>query len=389
MSDSDDLIYLDYNATTPIDPRVADAMQPCLTGCQGNPSSGHRAGREARAQVDRAREAVAKCIGASADEIVFTSGGSESNNLALRGHIASLPRGHGPRDSTHHVITSAIEHPAVLEVVRALEDQGRIRLTIVDVDAAGRVRPENVQRALTDDTVLVSIMLANNETGALQPVQEVARTCKARGVTVHTDAAQAVGKIPVDVDALGVDMLTIAGHKLYAPKGVGALYVRHGTKLEPVIRGANHERGLRAGTENVLGLTGLGAACALLDDGLGSEMERVRDLRDRLQSMLTSGHPSAVINGPQDDRLPNTLSIALVGVDADRLLASLTEQVAASAGAACHAGDVKMSTVLSAMGVSSAVGRATLRLSVGRFTTEADIDRAAGLILAAAASLSA
>jgi cysteine desulfurase len=271
-------IYLDYNATTPTDPLVAEAMQPYLTGCFGNPSSSHRAGREARAAVDRARAQVAACLGCAPDEIVFTSGGSESNNMAIRGVAAA--RGGG------HVITSAVEHPAVLEVVLALEVEGRTALSVVGVDPSGRVDPEEVAAAIRPDTVLVTIMLANNEVGTLQPVREIATVCRDRGVTIHTDAAQAVGKVPVDVDELGVDLLTVAGHKLYAPKGVGALFVRSGTAIEPLIRGAGHEMGLRAGTENILEEVGLGVACELVRDGLVEEMPRLRTLRDRLERRL-------------------------------------------------------------------------------------------------------
>ena len=265
-------IYLDYNATTPTDPRVAEAMRPYLTGFFGNPSSGHRAGREAKAAVEAARGQVAACLGGSAEEIVFTSGGSESNNLALRGVVAA--RGGG------HVVTSAVEHPAVLEVVLAMEMEGLIRLTVVGVDRSGRVDPAEVADSLRDDTVLVSLMLANNEVGTLQPVGEISELCRDRGVLVHTDAAQAIGKIPVDVDALGVDLLTVAGHKLYAPKGIGALYIRHGVEIVPLILGAGHERRLRAGTENILEMVGLGAACALVRDESSDEHLLLESLRD-------------------------------------------------------------------------------------------------------------
>jgi len=373
---ADDFIYLDYNATTPVDPRVADAMRPFLTEGWGNPSSSHRAGREARAAVDRGRQQVAALLGTTADQIVFTSGGSESNNLAIRGVVAA--RGGG------HVVTSAVEHPAVLEVVRALEREGAIELTVVTVDSDGRVDPATVRDALRDDTCLVTIMAANNEVGTVQPIWQIATDCRKRGVLVHTDAAQAVGKMPVD--DLGVDLLTVAGHKLYAPKGVGALFVRQGVELVPLIRGANHERGLRAGTENVLEIVGLGEACELARAELAEEMLRLSRLRDRLVVTLRTSFADLVVHAESADRLPNTASLALGGVDANELLAHLSESVAASAGAACHAEGVQSSHVLAAMGVPPAVAASTLRLSVGRFTTEDEVDRAASQILEAARS---
>jgi len=376
---ADDFIYLDYNATTPTDPRVAEAMRPYLTGFYGNPSSSHRAGREARAAVDRARALVASCLGCRPDEIVFTSGGSESNNMAIRGVVAA--RGGG------HVITSAVEHPAVLEVVLALEMEGRISLTVVGVDRQGRVDPEEVAAAIRPDTVLVTLMLANNEVGTLQPVGEVTAVCRDRGVACHTDAAQAVGKIPVDVAELGVDLLSVAGHKLYAPKGIGALFLRRGTAVEPLIRGAGHEMGLRAGTENILEEVGLGVACEIVHDELGDELPRLQALRDRLDQRLRDGCPDLVVHGDPEERLPNTLSGALPGVDASGLLSVLGDEVAASLGAACHADLVKVSHVLHAMGVDTSTARSTIRLSVGRFTTEEEIDEAAARILVAAEAL--
>jgi cysteine desulfurase len=371
----DDLVYLDYNATTPTDPRVAEAMVPFLTGFFGNPSSGHRAGREAKAAVDAARSQVAACLGCAADEIIFTSGGSESDNLALRGVVAA--RGGG------HVVTSAIEHPAVLEVVLAMEIEGLIRLSVVGVDHHGRVDHDEVEAALRDDTVLVSLMLANNEVGTLQPVAEVARICRRRGVLVHTDAAQAVGKIPVDVESLGVDLLTVAGHKLYAPKGVGALYIRGGVEIEPMIRGAGHERRLRAGTENTLEIVGLGAACELVHHGVDREGAHLRALRDRLRDRLAAGTPGLVEHAAGAERLPNTLSVSLPGSHAGELLEAIGDRVAASAGAACHGLTVQVSHVLAAMGVSPEVALGTVRLSAGRFTTEDEIDRAAAIVLEA------
>jgi len=369
-------IYLDYNATTPIDPRVAEAMQPYLTGGFGNPSSIHAEGRKAKAALEEARQRVASCLGCQVSEVVFTSGGSESNNLAIRGLVEA--RGGG------HVITSAVEHPAVLEVVLALETERRIALTIVGVDRFGRVDPGDVAAALRGDTVLVSLMLANNEVGTLQPVRDVASLCRERGVAVHADAAQAVGKVPVDAADLGVDLLSVAGHKLYAPKGVGALYIREGVEILPQIRGAGHERGRRAGTENVLLAVGLGTACELARHELAGEQERLAVLRNRLAAGLRTGCGNLVEHGHPDHRLPNTLSVAFPGCQASRLLEKLAEDLAASAGSACHSGGTMISYVLQAMGVGPALARATVRLSLGRFTTEEDIDRAVGLILAKA-----
>jgi cysteine desulfurase len=371
-----DFIYLDYNATTPTDPRVAETMAPYLTSCFGNPSSGHQAGREAKAAVERARGQVAACLGCTADEVIFTSGGSESDNLALRGVAAA--RGGG------HVVTSAVEHPAILETALAMEMEGLIRLTVVGVDDQGRVDPGEVEAALGDDTVMVSVMLANNEVGTLQAIAEIARRCRRRGVLLHTDAAQAVGKIPVDVDALGVDLLTVAGHKLYAPKGIGALFIRRGVAIEPLIRGAGHERRLRAGTENILEIVGLGEACELVRHETGREAPRLAALRDRLRRRLAAGVPGLVEHAAHAERLPNTLSVSLPGAHAGDLLAAIGDRVAASAGAACHGLQVQVSHVLAAMGVGTEVALGTIRLSVGRFTTEHEVDRGTDIILAAA-----
>jgi len=367
------MIYLDYNATTPIDPRVAEAMGPFLTGGFGNPSSTHAEGRKAKSELEEARVRVARGLGCLPAEVVFTSGGSESNNLAIRGLVEA--RGGG------HVITSAVEHPAVLEVVLALEIEGRIALSIVGVDRFGRVDPEAVAAVLRDDTVLVSLMLANNEVGTLQPVREVAALCRERGVVIHTDAAQAIGKVAVNVDDLGVDLLSVAGHKLYAPKGVGALYVRESIEIRPQILGAAHEQGRRAGTENVLLAVGLGIACELAQHEVSAEQEWLANLRIRLAAGLRAGCEDLVEHGHPDHRLPNTLSVAFPGCDAGELLGNLADELAASAGSACHSGATMISYVLQAMGVEPEIARATVRLSVGRFTTEEEIERAVELIL--------
>jgi cysteine desulfurase len=367
-------IYLDYNATTPVDSRVAEAMGPFLTGGFGNPSSTHAEGRRAKSALEEARQQVARCLGCSPCEVVFNSGGSESNNLAICGLVEA--RGGG------HVITSAVEHPAVLEVVLALEIEGRIALTIVGVDHLGRVDPGAVAAALRDDTVLVSLMSANNEVGTLQPVREIAALCRENGVAIHTDAAQAVGKVPVDVADLGVDLLSVAGHKLYAPKGVGALFVRDGVEIMPQIRGAGHERGRRAGTENVLLAVGLGTACELARHDVQKEQERLAALRNRLARGLRAGCEDLVEHGHPEHRLPNTLSVAFPGHDANGLVGELAEDLAVSAGSACHSGATMISYVLQAMGVEPELARSTVRLSVGRFTTEEEVDRAVELILA-------
>jgi len=375
----DNLIYLDNNATTPVDPRVVEAMLPALREGWGNPSSGHRRGRMAKEMVEAARAEVAACLGVLPDEVVFTSGGSESDNWALAGVVEA--RGGG------HVVTSAVEHPAVLATARALERAGRIRLTVVGVDRTGRADPDEVARALAPDTILVSLMLANNEVGTLQPVAEVAEACRRRGVLVHTDAAQAVGKVPVDAGTLDVDLLTVAGHKLYAPKGVGVLVVRRGVAIAPMIHGAGHERGLRAGTENVPGIVGLGAACELVRRDLAGETPRLAALRDTLEARLADGFPGLVLHGHRELHLPNTASVAFPGVDANELLAALADEVAASAGAACHTGAVHPSAVLTAMGVDAAIATATVRFSLGRFTTAAEVEAGARLVLAAACAL--
>jgi len=375
----DNLIYLDNNATTPVDPRVVEAMLPALRKGWGNPSSGHRRGRMAKEMVEAARAEVAACLGVLPDEVVFTSGGSESDNWALAGVVEA--RGGG------HVVTSAVEHPAVLATARALERAGRIRLTVVGVDRTGRADPDEVARALAPDTILVSLMLANNEVGTLQPVAEVAEACRRRGVLVHTDAAQAVGKVPVDAGTLDVDLLTVAGHKLYAPKGVGVLVVRRGVAIAPMIHGAGHERGLRAGTENVPGIVGLGAACELVRRDLAGETPRLAALRDTLEASLADGFPGLVLHGHRELHLPNTASVAFPGVDANELLAALADEVAASAGAACHTGAVHPSAVLTAMGVDAAIATATVRFSLGRFTTAAEVEAGARLVLAAACAL--
>ncbi len=363
-----DPIYLDYNATTPLDPAVIAAMRPYLESHFGNPSSSHAYGVRAKQAVEAARQQVAHLLGARPDEIVFTSGGSESNNLAIRGAAHAL------RSKGNHIVMSAIEHPAVSEVCRYLESQG-FRVSIVPVDKTGLVDPADVAKAMTPATTLVTIMHANNEVGTIQPIRAIAEIAHRHGAWMHTDAAQSVGKIPTRVDELGVDLLSIAGHKLYAPKGIGALYIRTGVQLEKLIFGANHERGWRAGTENVLEIVGLGKACELAAQQLDERSARLRALRDRLHEGIMAHLPQTRLNGHPELRLPNTLSLSFPGIEAGAILAELTE-VAASAGAACHSDEVVMSETLKAMGVPVDQALGTIRFSTGVFLTEADIDRA-------------
>jgi cysteine desulfurase len=354
-------------------------MRPFLYEGFGNPSSGHWASVPAKAALEGARRQVASLLGAGPDEVVFTGGGSEANNFALKGAYFAL-RGKGD-----HIVTTAVEHPAILGPCRFLERLGAA-VTYLPVDGTGRVDPEDVRRAITPRTILVSVMHANNEVGTVQPIAEIGAIAREYGVLFHTDAAQSLGKIPAKVDALGVDLLTVAGHKLYAPKGVGALYVRYGTPLEPLIHGGGHEGGRRAGTESALLAVGLGAAAALAKDL--APMERVRALRDRFwDSLRRSFGNRVVLNGHPRHRLPNTLNVSFVGQIGAELLARL-EGVAASTGSACHAGRVELSPVLRAMGVAPEIGAGAIRFSLGRGTTEREIDgvsrRLAGVRAAAA-----
>ena len=374
-----DPIYLDHNATTPVDPRVAAAMQPWLGGGFGNPSSAHALGRAARQAVDRARGQVADLLGCAPDEVVFTSGGTEADNHAILG-TAYARRGHG-----RHIVTSVVDHPAVLEPCAWLETEGW-RVTRLPVDAQGRVSPADLERSIDDETVLVTIMHANNEVGTIEPIRALADVAHAHGAWLHTDAAQSVGKIPVKVDDLGADLLTVAGHKVYAPKGVGALYIRRGIMPAPLLRGAGHESGRRAGTEAVPSIVGLGEACELAAAGLAAESVRLAALRDHLAAALGARYPDARVHAQAVARLPNTLSIALPGHSALEILARVGDELAASAGAACHANTDTVSGVLAAMGVPPAVARGTLRLSVGRGTTDAQIARAIDVLAAAIGS---
>lgn len=340
-------------------------MRPLLEAHYGNPSSGHWAGQPAHAALEAARREVAALLACASAEIVFTSGGSEANNLAIKGAFLAA-RGRG-----NHIVTSRIEHPATLEPCRFLERFGA-EVTYLPVDGAGRVDPDDVRLAITDRTVLVTIMHANNEVGTIQPIEEIARIARERGVLVHTDAAQSAGKIPTRVDDLGVDLLSLAGHKLYAPKGVGALYVRRGVALEPLIHGAGHECGRRAGTESAFLATGLGAACSLAMSA--DRNDDIRRLRDRLWSELSAAFGDRVVlNGHPTLRLPNTLNVSFLGRIGADILARL-DGVAASTGSACHAGRIEHSPVLTAMAVPPNLRVGAIRLSLGRTTTESEID---------------
>ena len=366
-------IYLDYNATTPVDPAVAEAMQPYISLHYGNPSSAHVYGRATRDAVDGARRQVADLLGCTAEEIIFTGGGSESNNTVLKG-VAYTYRHRG-----NHLITSAVEHPAIINPCRFLEQQG-VRVTYVPVDRTGMVDAADVRRAITPQTILISIMHANNEVGTLQPIAEISRIAREYGVLMHTDAAQSVGKIPTLVDELGVDFLSIAGHKVYAPKGIGALYIRSGVTLEPLIHGAGHEFGRRAGTENVIFDVALGKACEVAQADLPRYQREVRQLRDLFQAELVKRFGDrVVVNGHPEQRLPNTLHVNFRGVIGAELLEKLPE-LAASTGSACHAGEVTLSSVLEAMQVPPELGMGAVRFSLGRYTTREEIERAVELI---------
>jgi len=366
--------YLDYNATTPVDPRVLDAMLPYLREKFGNASSkGHAYGWAANEAVEAARERVARLLGASPREIIFTSGATEANNLTILGLFGLKPEG-----KKRHVITQATEHHAVLDTIEELGRRG-FEATVLRPDSTGRVAPEQVREAITERTLLVTIMAANNEVGTLNPIEEIGRVCSASGVLLHTDAAQAAGKIPLDVERMGIDLLSISGHKFYAPKGVGALYVRSRTpriQLSPITFGGGQERGLRPGTLNVPGIVGLGEAARVARADLPAESVRLRGLRDRLLESIRSNLSGVHRNGHAEECLPGTLSLSFEGIDGAALLVSLPD-LAVSSGSACTTGSTEPSYVLKALGVPDRLAFATARFSVGRFTTEADVDRAA------------
>ncbi len=376
------MIYLDYNATTPVVEEVAEAMYPYLeaqlqTGNFGNPSSSHEFGRKTARAVEEARLKVADLINASAREVIFTSGGSESNNMVIKG-VAEKQR-----ESGGHIITSEIEHPAVREPCGYLEERG-FEVTYLSVDETGMVAAEDVKKAIRDDTILITIMHANNEIGTIQPIKDIGRIAEEHDILLHTDAAQSLGKIPVDVKELGVDFLSIAGHKLYAPKGVGALYCRNHESLTPLIHGAGHEFGLRAGTENVILQVGLGEAASLIQKRQKNEEgEELKQLTIYFYNRLKEiAGDSLQLNGHREKRLPNTLNVSFVGYEGDKLL-SLADKVAASTGAACHEDSVELSPVLSALGVSEERGKGAVRFSLGWYTDRNELDRAAEALYSA------
>ncbi len=369
-------IYLDYNATTPVAPEVAEAMAFALHEGFGNPSSSHQYGHLARDAVAVARQRVATLVGAGADDITFTGCATEANNLAVLG-VARALQAH-----KRHVVISAVEHPAVTAPARHLAAVGW-DVSVVPVDEWGRVRLGELERALREDTALVSVMHANNEVGTVQPIEEIARLTRARGILLHTDAAQSAGKIAVDVDALGVDLLTLAGHKFYAPKGIGALYVRRGTPIQPVLFGAEQEHGLRPGTENVPAILGIGAAARLALERLPDTGVHLREMRDALHSRLHAKVPGLTLNGHPEHRLPNTLHVSFPGVSGRDLLHETAQHVAASVGSACHSEHDAVSGVLAAMGVDAPRAAGAVRLSTGWMTTAQDIEHAADALIAA------
>jgi cysteine desulfurase len=373
-------IYLDYNGTTPHAPEVVEAIKPFLETEFGNPSSSHWYGIRPKQAIEGSRCQVAGILGCRHDEIVFTSGGTESNNQAVK----SIGGARFSRGS--HIITSVIEHPAILEVCRFMEAHG-FAITYIPVDADGLVDPADVAAAITPQTIMISIMHANNEVGTVQPVAEIARFARDREILVHTDAAQSVGKIPAQVSQLGVDLLSVAGHKIYAPKGIGALYLRSGIKPEIFCHGAGQEMGIRAGTENVMGMVGLGKACEVAHHNLDENAAHMQKMRDRLEQGLAEALSDIRFNGHRTQRLPNTASVSFLGLEANRILEEIGLEVAASAGAACHSDRVQISHVLEAMRIPVDWAKGTVRFTTGRMTTADDIDRALEVVTAAVKKL--
>jgi len=369
------VIYLDHNATTPLDPEVAEAMKPYCGDQYGNPSSGYPLGRAAKKALEQARSQVAELLGCQQNEIVFTSGGTESNNAVIKGVAHSLS------DKGRHIITTAVEHPAITNPCLFLLHQGH-DVTFLPVDSTGLVDPSAVKDAVQPETILISVMHANNETGTIQPIAEIGALAREAGVLFHTDAAQSPGKIPVHVSDLNVDFVSLAGHKMYGPKGVGALFVKDGLTIEPFMHGAGQESGCRAGTENVMFAVALGKACTLAHERMSRDAQRMRHLRDRLHGLLAARIPDIILNGHPQKRLPNTLNVSLPGVEGGKLLDALPE-ICASTGAACHDRSVAISHVLTAMEIPEEVARSAIRLSIGRENTEAEIDHAAEMIITA------
>jgi len=368
-------LYLDYNATTPIDPEVLTAMKPYLEEHFGNPSSSHWYGAQTKNAVEKARSQVADLLNCRPDEIIFTGSGTESNNCAIKGAAFANA------DKGNHLIISSIEHAAVTEVCQYLETRG-FPLSYIPVDETGIVNLSALEKTIMPETVLISVMHANNEVGTIEPIREITALARKKGIIVHTDAAQSVGKTKTDVEELGVDLLSIAGHKLYAPKGIGALYIRQGMELEKFMHGAGQERNMRAGTENVPYIVGLGTACEIAKRDLEKNTSHMKTMRDRLFEGLREKLGDIRLNGHPEKSIPNTLSLGFPNIDATFLLSEMTD-VAASAGSACHAGSSSISGVLGAMGVPQKYAMGTLRLSVGKMTTEDEIDRAIGSICGA------
>jgi cysteine desulfurase len=363
-------VYMDNNSTTRVDPRVVEEMIPYFSTHFGNAASRHHAfGWKAEEAVEHAREQVAELIGANAKEIVFTSGATESNNLALKG-VASMYRRQG-----EHLITAATEHKAVIDPCKRLEREG-FRVTFLPVDRFGRVTPEQIAEALTERTILVSIMAANNEVGTLQPIREIGRLCKERGVLFHTDAVQAVGKIPIDVEDMGIDLLSLSAHKIYGPKGTGALYIRRRNphvRLDPLFDGGGHERGMRSGTLPVPNIVGLGKACELCREEMPGEGDRLRSLRERLRQGIMDRLTDTLLNGHPTERLPGNINLSFAHVDGDALLMAM-KNVAVSSASACTSASIEPSYVLKAMGVSDELAHSSIRFGLGRFNTEEEVD---------------
>ena len=367
-------IYLDHAATTPLAGEVLEAMMPYFSECWGNASAVYATGREARRAVEDARKAAAEAIGAQPQEICFTSGGSESDNMAIRGTARAL------KDKGKHIITTKIEHHAVLNPCKQLQQEG-YEVTFVSPDREGKIDPEDIRKAVRQDTILVSVMTANNEIGTIEPVSEIGRICRENGIFFHTDAVQAAGSLPVNVQETGCDLLSLSAHKFYGPKGVGALYIREGTRLSPLIGGGEQERGLRAGTENVPGIAGLGKAIAMAGENLEQNAKHMCRMRDRLTEGILSAVPGAAINGAMRDRLPNNCSLCFEGIDGEALLLRLDlAGIAASAGSACTAGSREVSHVLKAIGLTEKEAKSSLRLTTGIHTTEEEIDETVKII---------
>jgi len=381
-------VYLDYNATTPVEPEVLDAMLPYFSAEFGNASSIHNFGQQARAAVETAREQVAALIGARAQEIFFTSGGTESDNHAIFGIVSlSFPSSLSSTSCRSHIITSLVEHEAVLNACQALEKQG-VGVSYLPVDQDGLIDPQDLQAALRKETMLITIMHANNELGTVQPLEEIGRVAKQADVYFHSDAVQSAGKIPIDVNQLQLDLLSLSGHKLYAPKGIGALYVRGGTRLRQLLYGGHHQRGVRPGTENVAGIVGLGKAAEIARRSLATDAKRLGALRDQLEHGLLNRVAYARINGARAVRTPNTANLVFPGVEGEALLIALDlKGLACSTGAACSSGAVEPSHVLTAIGLPAEEARASLRFSLGRHTTQADVDFALQIIPAVVGQL--